>query len=129
MRRVTYNRKFWQTIKSNFTDKTVNYERIAFVEGGKVITEEKYVVKIFKDHFEKIVETLKIEHPILSDLSYDPFLNAIQNFSHHASVFKTKETRNSSNCFFFKLVTIEDICKEIGALEDSKATQTDEIPT
>ena len=54
--RVTDNRKFWQTIKSNCTGKTLKDERITLVEGEKVITEEKDV-KIFKDHFEKIVET------------------------------------------------------------------------
>ena len=30
---------------------------------------------------------------------------------------------------FLKLVTIEDICKEIFALDASKATQSDDIPT
>ena len=58
VKRITDNRKFWQTIKPNFTDKTLKYERITLVEGGKVITEEKDAVKLFKDHFEKIVETL-----------------------------------------------------------------------
>ena len=105
-------RKFWQTIKPNFTGKTLKDERITLVEGDKVITEEKDVVKLFKDHFEKIVKTLKIHRPILSDLSDDPVLNAIQNFSHHVSVLKIKEARNSSDCFTFKLVTIEDILKK-----------------
>ena len=91
-------------------------ERITLVEGDKVITEEKDVVKVFKDHFEKIVETLKIDPHTLSALSDDPVLNAIENFSHHASILKIKEARNSSNCFSFKLVTIEDICKKICAL-------------
>ena len=53
----------------------------------------------------------------------------LKNFSHHASVLKIKEARNSSDCFSFKLVTIEDICKEIRALDASKATQSDDIPT
>ena len=86
------------------------------------LTEEKDVVKIFKDQFEKIVETLKIDRPILSDLSDDPVLNAIGNFSHHASILKIKKARNSSDCFSLKLVTVEDICKEIRTLYASKAT-------
>ena len=57
VKRITDNRKFWQTIKSNCTDKTLKDERITLVEGDKVLTEEKDEVKIFKDHFEKIVET------------------------------------------------------------------------
>ena len=38
-------------------------------------------LKKFKDHFEKIVETLKIDDPILSYLSNDAVLNATKNFS------------------------------------------------
>ena len=71
-----------------------------------MITQEKDVVKNFKDHFEKIVEILKIEHPILCDLSDDPVLNATENFSQHGSVFKIRKARKSSDCFSFKLVTI-----------------------
>ena len=47
VKRITDNRKFWQTIKPNFTDKTVKDETITLVDGGKVITEEKDVVKKF----------------------------------------------------------------------------------
>ena len=57
VKRITNNRKFWQTIKPNLTDKTFKDERITLVYGDKVITEEKDVVKKFKDHFEKIVES------------------------------------------------------------------------
>ena len=59
----------------------------------------------------------------MSDLSDDPVLNTIENLS-HASVLLIKETRDSSDCVSFKLVTIEDICKEILALDASKATQS-----
>ena len=102
VKRITYNKKIWQTIKPNCTDKTHKDERITLVEGDKVITEEKDVVKIFKDDFEKIVKTLKIDRPILSDLSDNPVLNAIEKFSPHASVLKIKEARNSSDWFSFK---------------------------
>ena len=49
--------------------------------------------------------------------------------SHHASVLKIKEARNSPDCFSFKLVTVEDICRKIRALDGSKSTQSDDIPT
>ena len=41
VKRITDNRKFWQTIKPNFIDKTLKDERITFVDKGKVIIEEK----------------------------------------------------------------------------------------
>ena len=129
MKRITNNRKFWQIIKPNCTGKTLKDERITYVEGDKVITEEKDVVKIFKGHFEKTVEILKIDRPMLSDLSDNPDLNAIENFFHHVSVLKIYGARNSSDFFCFKLVAIEDICKEIHALDPLKATQSDDIPT
>ena len=97
--------------------------RITLLDGDKILTEEKDVVKKFRSRFEKILDTLKIDRPILSDLSDDDVLNATENFSQHdASVLKIKEARDSSDCFSFKLVTIEDICKEILALHASKAT-------
>ena len=42
--------------------------RLSKMRGDNVITKQRDAVKIFKDHFEKIVETLKIDRPILSDL-------------------------------------------------------------
>ena len=62
-------------------------------------------------------------------LSGGPVLNATENFSCHASVLKIKEARDSSECFSFKLVTIEDICMEMLALDASRATQSDGMPT
>ena len=63
----------------------------------------------------KLWGPLKLTVPyylILSDLSDNPVLITIGNFSHYASVLKIKEARNSSDCFSFKLFTIEDLCKE-----------------
>ena len=72
-----------------------------------------------------------MNRPFLPDFtkSDDPVLIVIENFPHHAGVLKIKEARDSSDGFFFKLVTIEDICKEILALNASKPTQSDEMPT
>ena len=47
----------------NFTDKILKDERIVFVEDDKVISAETDLAKIFKDHFENIVESLHIERP------------------------------------------------------------------
>ena len=45
-------------LSNDFTYKTHKDERITHVDGHKVVTEEKDMVKKFKDHFEKIVDTL-----------------------------------------------------------------------
>ena len=44
---ITSNRNVCQTIKPNFTDKTVKDKKITLADGDKVITEEKSVVKKF----------------------------------------------------------------------------------
>ena len=48
---LNVNRTFWQTIKPNFTDKTLKDKRITVVEGDKVITEEKDIVKKIQESF------------------------------------------------------------------------------
>ena len=49
--RIIDNRKFWQTIKLNFTGKTVKDETITLVDGDNIVTEEKDGVK--KSHLKK----------------------------------------------------------------------------
>ena len=47
-------------IKENFgnlSNKTLRDEKLTLVDGGKVITEDKNVVKNFRNHFEKIVDS------------------------------------------------------------------------
>ena len=73
------------------TGKTLKDEIVTLVDKDKVITEEKHAVEKFKDRFEKIVEILIIDLPVLSDLSDDPVLNVTENFSQHASVLKSKK--------------------------------------
>ena len=70
---------------------------MTIVDRDKIITEEKEEVKKFKDHFEEIVKTLKINRPLLSDLYDDPVLNALENSSQHASLLKIKQVRISSD--------------------------------
>ena len=53
------NRKSWQTVKLNFTGKTLKDQKIKLVDGDKLTTFEKDVIEKCIDHFEKIVETLK----------------------------------------------------------------------
>ena len=47
-------------------------------------------LKEFNGHFEKIVETLKIDCPISFDYSDDLVLSASETFSRHDGVLKIK---------------------------------------
>ena len=69
-------KKYWQTIKPNFTDKGLKAEKTPLFGGVNIIPEEKDAVKRFKNLFEKNAETLKIDHSTLSDLIDDPVVNS-----------------------------------------------------
>ena len=129
VKNVTDNKHFWKTIKSNFTDKVLQDEKIVLVEDDKVITAETDLAKIFKGHFENIVERLHIERPCKVDLDREPVANAIKNFSQHPSILKIKENTNSSACFSFRSVSKEDLLYQLKSLDPAKATQKCDIPT
>ena len=85
-KKLQIKKHFWKTIKPNFTDKIPKDKKITFVEDDKIITTETDLAKIFKDHFENIVEILHIECLCKVGLGSDPIVNAIKNFSQHQSV-------------------------------------------
>ena len=58
MKRITGNRKFWQTIKLNFSEMTLKDERTSLVDGD-VIKEEKNSKIILK----KLYRLLKLNVP------------------------------------------------------------------
>ena len=88
----------------------------------------KGLAKIFKDHFENIVEILHIEHPCKVDLDREPVVNAIKNFSQQASITKIKENTNFSVCFSFHTVSKEDLLYQLNSLDPTKATKKCDIP-
>ena len=87
------------------------------------------MAKIFKDHFENIVESLHIVRPCKVDLDREPVVNAIKNFSQHPSILNIKENTNSSACFSFHTVSKEDLLFQLNSLDPTKATQKCDIPT
>ena len=123
MKKVTYNKHFWKTIKPNFTtnNKILKDEKIILVEDHKIITAKMDLAKIFKDHFENIVESLHIERPCKVDLDREPVVNAIKNFSQHPSILKIKENTNSSACFLFQTVSKEDLLYRLNSFRPSKS--------
>ena len=80
------------------------------------------MAKIFKDHFENILESLHTERPRKVDLDRDPVVSAIKNFSQHQSILKINEDTNSSACFSFHKVSKEDLLYQINSLDPTKTT-------
>ena len=87
------------------------------------------LAKIFKYHFENIVENLHIERPCKFDLDRDLVVSTIKNFSQRPSILKIKENTNSSVCFSFHKVTKEDLLYQLSSLDLTKATEKFDIPT
>ena len=87
--------------KPNFTDKTLKDKMITLVDEDEFVTQGKNVVKKLKEHFEEIVETLKIARPILSDLSYDPVLNVIEKFSNMLVSLKSSKPETLSKKYSY----------------------------
>ena len=128
---------FWKTIKPNITDKVLKDEKITLVEDDEVITVEVDLAKIFKDHFENIVESLHIECPCKVNFDGEPvvnsikiffLVNSIKIFFQHLSILKIQENRNSSACFLFRTVSKEDLLYQLNSLDSTKATQKCDIP-
>ena len=95
----------WKTIRPNFAYKIFKHEKIIVAEDDLVITAETDLAKIFKDHFENIVESLHIERPCKVDFDREPVANAIKNFSQHPSKLKIKND-------FFSFVSFRTVSKE-----------------
>ena len=74
-------------------------------EDDKVVITKTDLAKVFKHHFENIVESLHIERPCKVYLDSDPVVSATKNFSQHLSILKIKENTNCTACFSFHKVS------------------------
>ena len=61
-KRVTYNKKFWKTVKPCLTDKSFKDERITLIVNEKIASDKRGLVKIFNEFFSNIVSNLDIQH-------------------------------------------------------------------
>ena len=76
MKRITDNEKILANYQTEFYwQDSQSWKNTPFC-GVNIIPEEKDAVKRFKDLFEKIAETLKIDHSTLSDLIDDPVVDS-----------------------------------------------------
>ena len=59
VKRVTYNKQFWKTVKPCLTDKTLKDERKTLIENERVVSDEKVLVKILNEYLFKYRIKLK----------------------------------------------------------------------
>ena len=55
---VADNKKFWQTVKPLFSDKTCQKEIIYLTKNKNVLTQDLEIAKIFNNYFSNVVQTL-----------------------------------------------------------------------
>ena len=79
------NRKFWQTVKSFFSEKDKSREKIALITNKEIISDAVEVANTLNNYFSNVVKNLKIPKKFLTDslpqsLSRHPTLNAMLKY-------------------------------------------------
>ena len=121
VRHITDNKQFWKTVKSFFSSKVDENERITLTEGEKVVYEGREVAETFASYFETTEKKLgpnskfMSEEPISNELVND----IIRKFQNHPSIIKIKEDHQVHFCF--SAVEEEDVDRDIDSLDASKA--------
>ena len=69
MQDITDNKKFWKTIKSYFSDKGYNQNKITIVEKNSIITDEKKIATLRNAYFINITKNLDLKSSTLSNAS------------------------------------------------------------
>ena len=129
---VTDNKNFWKNVKPFFKENTTTKEKIILYDNNEIHDDDLKVANIFNDYFGNAVTNLDIPTiPTISinKVDIDPLLQSIKKYDTHPSILKIREKLGHENfSFSFSHVTVEDISKEINALNTSKATPKDTIP-
>ena len=127
---ITDQKKFWKTVKPNFSDKSMKNENIILVENEKLIKKDIDIAETFNAFFVNIVKDLGIDGPThqKDDLPCDDIRECIETFKHHPSIIEINKVC-SGNKFSFNVVDIEHIEKLIDKLDEKKGIQQGDIPT
>ena len=123
---VCDNKKFWKVVKPLLSNQIMSSEKIALVEGTKILKNDKETAKVLNNLFSTIIQNLKIpqykeQDPISTSIS-DSVIRTIVKYRAHPSIIAIKENYNSSTRFNFSFVDKKYILKEIKNLKANKAT-------
>ena len=130
---VTDKKTFWKTIKTHFSDKTGNSEKINLVDENIIISDDKVIAETFSDYFSSTISRLDIpfNREILANTENEknPLDKAILTYKEHPSIQSIKSKYDESSKFSFREITEEEISNEILSLNTAKASQQSDIPT
>ena len=130
---ITDSSKFWATIKPLFSNKTKSTECITLKENGKIISNDKGLVRIFNEFFVNIVPNLGINTNdsflVNTDNENDPIKKAVAKYKNHSSIISIKKFMENSDCSFtFQHVPKDKVTKTIEKLDPKKVVQSNDIP-
>ena len=131
---VNDNKKFWKTIKPNFSNKNKT-QKIILVENGEILSENVKIAEVFNDYFINIVKDLNIPEIIEGKTSDNPIItntddieSIIRKYGEHPSILKIREHINHTETFTFMNVNEMQIETEIYNINSKKAPGVDGIP-
>ena len=118
---VCDTKKFWETIKPDFSNKGLNFNKIFLSEKGKLMKDPAVIATTMNDYFVNITETIG-----LKQFQFDHLSNL---FEDHTSIIRIKSNLdNVSDKFDFKKVNEEEVKWEIMNLNLKKAACHGAIP-
>ena len=132
VKNITDNKTFWKTVGSNFSSKKPINENISLWEKNRLITDEKFIAKVFNDYFTSIIKHIHMERKEFDSKKVkfcsNAVFSAVNKFQNHPSILKIKLNRAYSG-FSFRPVNYEEVLTELKNLDVSKTTQLEGIPT
>ena len=131
---ITDSKRLWATVKPLFSNKIKSTESITREQNGKIISNDKELVRIFSEVFVKILPNLGVNtnHRFLinTDNENDPIEKVIAKYKNHPSIISIKKfIENSDFSFCFQHIPKHKITKKIEHLDPKKVVHPNDIPT
>ena len=104
--KVVDNKNFWKTIKTHFSDKVGNSDKISLIDDNVIITDDLTIAETFSEYFSSVVKNLQI--PINEEILFnaeeieDPLQKAILTYKNHPSIHAIISKNMNTNNFSFK---------------------------
>ena len=130
---ITGNRKFWENIKSSFSDKSISSSNIILYDNEVLISNENKLDETFNSYFSNIA--LKLDIKDVGNYNLDngdisnPILMAINKYADHPSIVVVNNNCVSSIKHSYSILSQQDILKVVQDFDVSKATAIHNIPT
>ena len=129
---VTDNRKFWKTVKPEFSDNPHQSKKIVLVDNNDIISNGADIAETFNKFFVTIAESLSIREtpkkPASAEGSSDPVFAAINKFSNHPINKKIKDICQRSASLSFRTFTRQEMETQLANLNFEKATTYKDVP-